>query len=126
MLRFNDLNFGEALAVLEGIHSNRITISDDHFSKSVQDMLNKLQIRTQSVTETFSPNDLQNLSGNNSRPMDEILEDCFLCLFISNKDKTYCDSFYKAITASFKVFEKFCLIYKDYLNTKSKLQTIEV
>jgi hypothetical protein len=119
---FDKLNFGEALAILEGVQEKRITLSDDCFSSTVQTLLNDLQIRTSSVTKTFSSETLHELNKPSVSSKEALLEDCFIYLFIKNKDSAYCDSFYKAITSSFIIFEKFCSIYKDYLNTQSQLE----
>ncbi len=118
---FNELNFGEALAILEGIQTNKITLSDNHFPQNVQTFLNELQIRVSSVTKTFSSTTLQDLNKHSTSSNEILLEDCFIYLFLKNKDNSYCESFYKAISSSFNIFEKFCSIYKDYLNTRSQL-----
>jgi len=118
---FEQPNFGEALAILEGIQANRIKISDNHFSQTVQIFLNDLQVRVSSVTKTFSSTSLQELNKQSSASKEALLEDCFIYLFIKNQDSSYCDSFYKAVTSSFNIFEKFCSIYKDYLNAQSQL-----
>ncbi|KAA3614177.1 MAG: hypothetical protein D8M58_18460 [Calditrichaeota bacterium] len=121
---FNEVNLGEALAILDGIQAKRINVSDDHFSQSVQAHLNKLQIRASSVTKTFSSETLYEINSLDSSKETQ-LEDCFIYLFITSKDTLYCESFYKAVSSSFTIFEKFCTVYKDFLNTQAQLENLK-
>lgn len=120
-MNFEKLKFGEALAILQGIQKEGITISDKSFSPHVQTYLTDLQHRISSNSKEF-PTTRTHEATDCSLPADKITEELFIYFFANNHHTKFCDSFYKAITSSFKTFENFCSIYTDYLNTQTKIE----
>ena len=116
---FDTIQFGAALALLESVRAKHFSINDDCFSRETRLLLSNLQKR---VDKKLQSPLLQSIEKGPLLMDEKLLEDYFIFMFFSTEGALPCKTFFRAVTSSFTIYEKFCTIYKDYLDTQNYLQ----
>ena len=119
-LYFDKLRFGEAMAIMVLKNDNGVLIDNDFLSDTARKQLNDLKERISRIINKKDRQLLLDFRNSNSGSR-EIIENYFIYSVHSSEKKDICSSLFKAALFTLPVFEEFCTILKDYIDTQKKL-----
>ena len=117
---FNNLRFGEALAIAGKIKDGPSGIKGDYLSDTAKEQLHLLNTRIAAINWEENQDELLEFK-NNRRESREIIENYFIYAFCGPPEQNICAALYKAAVLTLPIFEEFCTILKDYIEMQKKL-----
>lgn len=120
-LYFDNLRFGEALAITALNDNDGLQIDNGNFSDTARKQLNDLNNRITRIMNEKDKHAFLDFKNSNSSSR-EIIENYFIYSVNPSDKEDICMAFFKAAIFTLPGFEEFCSILKDYIETQKKLK----